>query len=425
MVIVAALLLLAPSTVASPADTLRLADVRAAAVARDPRAVQPAMLARATDLRLASLAAEARPQVAVLAQATLQSDAPTIPITLPDGSSPASPPLAQVRAHAEAEWSVFDGGRRARRADLERARLAEGVAGVDVTLHAVRDAAMDAFFAALLHGARADALALAARDLDARLAVLRVRVAEGAALAADAGAVEAETIRLRQAVDEARSDRSAALAVLADLTGADLAPDVVLVVPVFDGMPVERGGRPEFARLAAVEARAEAEARLASSATRPAVSVFGQAGVGRPSPLDVLGDDLKPFAVGGVRLRWPMLDGGRARLDAAAARVQAEIAQTVADALDARIRRETSADRAALVRLAGAEANDDRAVALREEALRVAARQLDEGVILADAYTDRLTDLADARLTRERHRIERSRAHARLLSALGHFPDLP
>jgi len=425
MVIVAALLLLAPSPAPSPADTLRLADVRAAAAARDPRAVQPALLARATDLRLASLAAEARPQVAVLAQGTLQSDAPTIPITLPDGSRPASPPLAQVRALAEAEWSVLDGGRRARRADVERARLAEGVAGVAVTLQAVRDAATDAFFAALLHGARADALALGVRDLDARLAVLRVRVAEGAALAADAGAVEAETIRLRQAEAEARADRSAALAVLADLTGADLTPDVVLAVPDVGPVPAARGPRAEFERLAAVEARAEAEARLAASAARPAVSVFGQAGVGRPSPLDVLGDDLKPFAVGGVRLRWPVLDGGRARLDADAARVQAEIARTEADALDARIRRETAADRATLARLAGAGADDDRAVALREEALRVAARQLDEGVILADAYTDRLTDLADARLTRERHRIERARAYARLLSALGCFPDLP
>ncbi len=420
MVIVAALLLLAPS----PADTLRLADVRAAAVARDPRAVQPALLARATSLRLASLAAEARPQVAVLAQGTLQSDAPTIPIPLPDGSSP-GPPLAQVRALAEAEWSVLDGGRRARRADVERARLAESVAGVAVTLQAVRDAATDAFFAALLHGARADALALGVRDLDARLAVLRARAAHGAALAADADGVEAEAIRLRQAEAEARSDRAVALAVLADLVGADLAPDVVLAVPAVGPVPDARGRRAEFERLAAVEARAEAEARLAAAGTQPVVSVFGQAGVGRPTPLDLLGDSVKPFAVGGVRLRWLLLDGGRAGLDADAARVQAEIARTEADALDARLRRETAADRAALDRLASTAADDDRAVALREDALRVAAHQLDEGVILADVYTDRLTDLADARLTRERHRIERARAYARLLSALGRFPDLP
>ena len=56
--------------------------------------------------------------------------------------------------------------------------------------------------------------------------------------------------------------------------------------------------------------------------------------------------------------------------------------------------------------------------------VRVARAQLDEGVLLVADYVDHLTDLASARLTAARHRIERVQAQARLLSTLGLFPDL-
>jgi hypothetical protein len=43
-------------------------------------------------------------------------------------------------------------------------------------------------------------------------------------------------------------------------------------------------------------------------------------------------------------------------------------------------------------------------------------------VLLISDYVDRLTDYLDARLTRDRHRIEAAHARARLLSTLGRFP---
>ena len=117
------------------------------------------------------------------------------------------------------------------------------------------------------------------------------------------------------------------------------------------------------------------------------------------------------------------MDWGRARSEAGAARLQASIAQTEADALARQLRRYAEADLADLERLAGVGADDARVIALREEVLRVARRQLEEGVLLAPAYVDALTDLAEARLVAARHRIERARAQARLLSTLGLFPD--
>jgi outer membrane protein TolC len=414
-----------PARAAAPSDTLRLAALRAAAVQSDPRAIQPALLARAAALRIEALRLQQRPQLTVSGQATLQSDVPALPVMLPDGSSPA-PPHAQLRLQAEADWAVLDGGRADRRADLEAARLAERTAGVDVALYGLREAVTDAFFGALLAQSQAATLAEAAADLDARRAFVEPRVAQGAALASDAAALEAERIGVQQRIDEADAARRAALAVLRDLTGLPVRPTDVLAWPALDGAPRPSNpgrARPEFAQADRTADRADAEARLAEAAARPAVSVFGQAGLGRPSPLDFLSDDLAPFGLVGVRVRWTPLDAPRARREAEAARLQADVAATEAEALARALRRQAEAHRATLDRLDAALPQDARVVALREEVLRVARRQMDEGVLPAPDYVDRLTDLATARLAAERHRIERAYAHARLLTTLGLFPD--
>ncbi|MGI9173992.1 MAG: TolC family protein [Rhodothermales bacterium] len=419
-------------------DTVDLARLRAAAAAQDPRALQPEILARATRLRLESLRTGRLPQLALTGQATLQSDVPTVPITLPDGTTPSSP-REQARAQVEVDWSLYDGGRIARQARVERARLGEQQAGVAVALYGLQEAVTEAYFGALLLQAQAQMLALAAEDVEARLAFLRKRAQGGAALASEAGTVEAEQIRIHQQIDQAEADRRAALAVLSDLTDLRLSSDDVLALPDLDDaalgavpmdVPGEAGPlgvaeRPEFRRFAQTQERAQAEARLATAAKRPTLSVFGQAGVGRPSPLDFLSEDVSEYGLVGVRVRWAPLDWGRARREAEAARLQADVAQTEADAFARQLRRETEDDLATLARLEAVATDDARVVALREEALRVARRQLEEGVLPAPDYTDALTDLTEARLVLERHRIERAQAQARLLSTLGRYPDAP
>jgi len=446
MIRLALLFLLASPSLAQtrgmPPDTLELAALREAASARDPRALQPELYARATSLRLENLRTQRLPQLALTGQATVQSDVPSIPIMAPDGTSPA-PPHEQARAQVEANWSLFDGGRISRQADVEKARLAEQAAGTAVALYSLREATTEAFFGALWMQTQAQTLELATTDLEARLGLVQTQAREGAALASSAAAIEAELIRLRQRVAEAESQRVASLAVLRDLTGLGIGPEDVLALPNLDAeiaLNRQRGAlldtdeltdalqgsaRPEFARFSRVQDRAHAEARMARAATQPSISLFGQAGVGRPSPFDFLSDDVSEYALVGVRVRWTPFDWGQSKRNAKAARVQADIARTEADAFSRGLRRQLESHLADLDRLEATHEQDARVTTLREEILRVTTRQLDEGVTLAPAYVDALTDVTGARLTADRHQIERVRAQTRLLSTLGLFPEAP
>ena len=429
----------------APSDTLHLGDLRAEAVQQDPRAVQPELLARATRLRLAALRAQRLPQIALNGQATVQNEVAEIPIRVPGQAVP-SPPRTQYRAQVESEWRLYDGGRIARQAAVERARLQEEVAGVAVTLYGLRQATTEAFFSVLLSEAQSRTFTLTANDLEARLRILREQVQEGAALPAASAALEADLIRVGQQVEEAEAARRTALGVLAELTGISVTPSDSLALPALDeevtralrrlgvastgseGVLADEAvgeivGRPEVVQLARAAERLEAEARVREAQTRPSLSLFGQAGYGRPSPFNLFAEDASEYALAGVRLRWPIVDWGRAEREAEALRLQARAAETEAAAFIQQIDRAIEDELATLSRLRDAVEGDRRVVKLRTEALRAARNQLEEGVILPDTYSDRLSDLAEARLTLARHRIELAQAQVGLLSTLGRYPE--
>lgn len=426
----------------SPSDTLHLSALRAAAAEQDPRAVQPDLLARATRLRLAALRAQRRPQFTLTGQATVQNEVAEIPIEGPGRQTVPRPPHEQYRVQVESDWTLYDGGRIARQVAAEQAHLREEEADVAVTLYGLRQATTEAFFSALLSASRAHTLALAAKDLEARLHVLREQVDEGAALSVEAAALEADRIRIHQQVEEAEAARRAALGVLAELTGVPVSPADSLALPELDDEaaqalrrldapegPLDEDvagalvGRPELVQLARAAERLDAEAHVREAQTRPSLSLFGQAGYGRPGPFNIIADDPSEYALAGVRLRWPIVDWGRAAREAEALRLQARAVETEAAAFVRQLDREIEDERANLARLRAAVDDDRRAVELRAEALRTARAQLEEGVILPDTYSDRLSDLTEARLTLERHRIELAQTQVELLSTLGRYPE--
>jgi outer membrane protein TolC len=61
-------------------------------------------------------------------------------------------------------------------------------------------------------------------------------------------------------------------------------------------------------------------------------------------------------------------------------------------------------------------------VALRTEVERQARAQYDEGAITTPEYVEARTDVAEARLELDRHRVELAQARSRYLTTLGLTP---
>lgn len=424
-----ALALLVAAVPAAAQDTLRLGAMQDAAVRRDPRMRQLELQETAAALRLRNVAAERLPQLTLRGEATYQSEVARIPISLPGGESPPVPPKDHLSAALEVQQLVYDGGVLGRRADLERAQLQVARAEVMAALHPLRDEVNEAFFSAFLLQERAAETEALMTDLEARLAVVRAQVRNGAALAGDTALVVAELLRAAQARDEIAADRRAAVAVLSALVGRPVGDRDVLALPDL-AQEVARarlaGGpmtpalreRPEYARFSALRERIERERDLVTARARPTVAAFGNLAYGKPGYAQFR-DDLHDYWMAGVRVSWSPWTWGRTGREREGLAVQQRIADTEEAAFTDRLARQVEDEVQAMARLEGTLETDDRIIALRQQVERQRRAQMDERAVTPDRYVEARTDLQEARLARQRHRVELARARARYLTTLG------
>jgi outer membrane protein TolC len=411
----------------------------------DPRARQIALQETLANLRLENLDASWYPQVELSAEATYQTEVPSLNI---DGAGSSVPPPEkdQYTATVEVSQRIYDGGRTRRQRRVERARLEEEKAGVRSSLFDLRESVSRSFFNALLAQEQRAQLGIFARDLRARLDLVRAQAEQGAALSTDTAAIAAELIEVRQDLAEAEARRRASLAVLEALIGQPVSRGTYLAMPNLDADvrsmratlvasgamafedeiddPAAREAwtqvivRPEVTRFERTQDRLQAQADVADAETRPEVSAFAQGVYGRPG-LDFLDDSFNPHALVGIRASWSVIDWGQADREAEQLRTEQRVVEADRNALLDRIRRETFRALYDLDRLRDALETDDEAVALREAVEESARRQLEEGVLLASDYVDRRTDVFDARLRQSIHRVELADVQARLLRILG------
>jgi outer membrane protein TolC len=407
-------------------DTLRVDRLQEAALQSDPRAGQRKLLRQATDLRLAVIASDRLPRLEFNGQATHQSDVTRPTFNVPNIAVPDFP-KDRWQTTLDLEQRLYDGGDVARRRALEEARHAESEAALDVSLYQLRSEVNSAFFSAFLLDKRAQEYEALVTDLDARLAAVRARVEAGTALSRDAAEIEAERVRAGLQRDEARASRRASLAILADLVGHPIDTTVVLALPTAEPesvLPADLDTvaairrRPEFGQLLKSRARLSQEIAYTSVENRPRVVAFGQAGVGLPG-LDGFRTSSDAFWQAGVKVVWRPWTWRSAGRTAAAYRLEQDVVATEEQALGRSLARAVATALEDIGRLKAALADDERIVALRTEVERQARAQYDEGAITTPDYVETRTDVLEARLTLERHRVELAQARSSYLTTLG------
>lgn len=412
---------------ASARDTLTLPTLQAKAAARDPRAAQLQLRSDATRLRMQNLQREALPSLTAASQAQYQSVVLQLPITLPNGSRVPGPPHDTYDAYLRADAALLDPSRAGRRAVLS-AELAEGTAAVRTTLFRTRQQVNDAFFAAALVSTRAEIIRTSLADLEAQRLLVSKRVEAGAALPGEVATLRAELLRRTQDLSAAQTDRTTALAILGDFTGAPIAADAVVTVPdsvllasrvrdaraAFDTLSV----RPEFELAARRRERLARQSDVMAANLRPKIGAFVRAGVGKPG-LNALNDSFQGYWLTGVQVQWAPWDWRRSRTDREALAVESEVTRTEDAAFREELRRATRSDLAQMDRLRDALGSDDEIIALREQVWHEALARFREGVIPAADYVLRENAVLSARLAKVSHQIELAQVRTRYLTTLG------
>jgi outer membrane protein TolC len=254
---------------------------------------------------------------------------------------------------------------------------------------------------------------------------MTTRVREGAALPAEAAAIEATVLQQRQQADALQSSRRAALARLALLTGRPIDADSLTLLPdateavsrARDSLWRERA-RPEFQQFDRARDRATRQQAVAKAADRPQLSAFGRGGYGRPG-LDFVSDRPEAYALAGVQLNWKAWTWGTSDREREVLALQQTIVTAEESAFASGLRRAIEADLATIEHLEAALPADERIVSLRESIDRTARVRLGEGAITASEYLDRRAEWLTAKFDRARHRVELAQARVRVLTTIG------
>jgi outer membrane protein TolC len=408
---------------AQSADTLRLSDLQAAALRRDPRDVQAALLEQQSRLRAANIRADRKPTLTVEAIGQYQSDVTRFNLSAPGVSVPV-PPHDTYDARIVGQQRLFDPTRGPRLA-AEDAQLAVSRASLATTLQGNRQAVNDAFFSALRSQAQIAELETSITDLEAQLAAATARVREGTALPSEEMTIRAELLRRRQIAAEWRASRSVAFVVLEDLTATRIDSGMTLGEPDV-GAAVDRArraldtlrGRAEFAQFAAARTLLEKQEVARAAADKPRVSLFGRVGFGRPG-LNALNTSFDSYWLTGIQAQWSPWTWGSSARDREALRLQQRIVDADEAAFMAGLTRGVAQDLASIDRLSAAIASDDEIIQLRERILVETRARYREGVINSAELVDRQTDVLAARITRALHRVELAQSRARFLTTLG------
>lgn len=248
------------------------------------------------------------PQVVINAQATYQSDVTKIqlPFALPAGMEMPSLSKDQYKLYVEATQTIYDGGMVKQQKALTEANTNVEKQKIEVELFKLRERVLQLYFGVLLIDENLNQLILIEKDINDNLQKIQAAIEWGTALKLNAQWLQAELIKIKQRRVELQTNRATYLSMLGALMGQPLPVATQLEMPIVPTLQADVT-RPELLTWNRQRSTLDVQEKMIFHRNLPRVAAFVQAGYGRPA-LNMLDNDFKPYAIGGLRASW-RIDG--------------------------------------------------------------------------------------------------------------------
>lgn len=385
---------------------LTLAELTEAARNHHPQQGQLALISEATDLKLKEIAGGYLPQTSLGGQATWQSEVTSVSVPLPNVNI-LPPPKDQYKLTLDLQQSLWDGGLTAARKGqaLSEQRVQENTVSAD--LLKVEEQVSSLFFGAIILDKQRNNLDLLMADLKARMRVLAAAVENGVATKSSLLDLQAKELELEQKSGEIDQKEKALFRSLSLLTGREITAETGLVQEVETGSLSDENLRPEIGLLSAQQLVLAAGEKLVRAKNAPKLGLFATGGYGRPG-LNFLARDFSPYFIGGVSLKIPVshwYTGGQKnelqQLKVNQLRLEKQKESFLLATEVQKLNQEAELDR-----LETLIESDAGLIEIREQLLKTAETQLDNGVITSADYLVELNKLEQARQNLSIHEVQ-------------------
>lgn len=368
-----------------------------------PRARDREDYERIANLRVKNYRAVYLPKVDVNAQVTYQSDvthlnASKIPIPNFNIGSPAKD---QYKLTADISQLIWDGGAAKASEKLEMASLYADKQQVEVDLYNLKGRVAQLFYSVALKREQIKLQRALKADLDQKMKRTISGVRNGATLKANELLLRSEILKLTQEIDGAENEINGLIDALSILVGEPISR---IAEFVWVDIAMAEISRPEYMLFQKQKDRIEMLNETYTSKRMPKIAAFGQVGYGKPG-LNMFSTSFDPFYIVGLKASWNIFDWNSTKRDRQSLRLQQSMVDTRQSMFEISQKMELAQESSTVAKYESLLKTDEELITARQEVAKAYSVMYDNGAIDAADYVGRQTELKQAELNREMHRV--------------------
>jgi len=365
-----------------------------------PLAKQTNLIQQKSIVEIDALKKAKLPKIDVNAQATYQSDVIGLPMTLPGVQSLNKD---QYRATLDVNQLIYNGGMIEANSKLNEAQTKTLQQQVAVNLYQLKSRINYSYMMILLFQDQRELLEAKQNTINSKIKEVKSGVKNGAILPASEQVLEAELLKLKQALTENSFQKIKELQNLSNLTTTSFEATTILEKPITN---IEtKGTRPELQFFESQQAQIEASKDVISKSNLPKLNAFGQAGYGNPG-LNMLDNSFQGFYIVGLKLNWNLFDWNKTKTDKQALDIAKQIVTTEKETFETNNQMQINELQSEISKMESIIKTDLQIIQLREKVLQSSESQLKNGVITSSDYVTELNNLFDAKTNQKVHETQ-------------------
>ena len=365
-----------------------------------PIAKQTNLIQQKSTYEIAALNKAKLPSINLNAQATYQSDVIGLPTPMP-GVEPIN--KDQYRATLDVNQLIYNGGIIDANAKFKEAQMLTQQQQVAVNLYQLKSRINFSYMMILLWQDQRELLIDKQNTIKTKINEVQSGVKNGAILPSSEQVLEAELLKLEQALTENRFLRIKEIQNLASLTASSIEENAILERP--NTNISEKGVRPETKFFELQQAQIEASERIISKNNLPKLNAFGQAGFGNPG-LNMLDDSFQDFYMVGLKLNWNVFDWNKSKAEKQALAIAKDIVTTEKETFETNNQMQLNELQSEISKIDALIKTDNQIIQLREKVVQSSDSQLRNGVITSSDYVTELNHLFDAKTIQKVHQTQ-------------------
>ena len=397
------IILLLFSTISSFAQQeLTIEECYALADNNYPLAKQTKLLQQKSIYEIDALNKAKLPKIDINAQATYQSAVTQVPFSLPNMSiNPLN--KDQYRATVDVNQLIYNGGMIAANTKLKEAQTLTQEQQVTVNLYQLKSRINHSYMMILLWQDQRELLIAKQNTIHSKIKEVKTGVKNGAILPSSEQVLEAESLKLDQALTENYFQKIKELQNLSSLTSTSFDDTTILKKP--NANLENKGTRPELHFFELQQSQIEASKDLISKSNAPKLNAFGQVGYGNPG-LNMLNNSFEDFYIVGLKLNWNVFDWNKLKSEKQALDIAKEIITTEKEIFEMNNQIQLNELKSEISKMEIIIKTDTQIIQLREKVVQSSDSQLRNGVITSSDYITELNHLFDAKTNQKVHQTQ-------------------